>query len=1398
MKSKKVRKLCLLSLLLGFSIVFANLEYPLNSNNVNNPLNDKDHFSIRISEAAPIIYSGVGVHQNVTEYGEGFFQNNNLNITNLENASIIVPETWEANEIAVNITNIYEYDRLWINETFDSGYDNAYWFNSTTTENKSLVIFDWYNDTIGSNDSIYIKYLYNESNNWKSVNSYWNYTFNLDRENIPYFEWSIDFNYRFLTNNTDWFTTAPGGTKIYCSIMINGKTQQFNLGKITTIDNDTWYTANIAPFTPELYEFDPPGTFNILFGIGWGNLDFNPNGYLELFFDNITLNLQTIPKPSQINLTLTDIEHGIIKQIDDISGYGLGNTTLNDSWAGSVGGEEHRFSFASNSSGKVYIYSDFFVKADSSRFTTTELEEKGSDFIVENDTLVEWTMFFPVSIPGTYSKDYYFNVSKPTNWKVTHLIDPYGADKISQVLGTSGPGNTTLVIPNEIIVNGRWKVIAESPNYLLNANIWNKTLSTWEKSSNFEVSDVLKINATIDNYLISDIETTNASLLIYYPNGTEWTQAYQEVSLDSSGNVEFKNITLGALNASAGNYIVQIRWFNQDTSQIGFYLLNFEVIHHTILSLADDQEPLVSPIYTGDTVLIKINYTDIDIRVGIIGANVNYTIDNETVITGDLVYFGGGIYVAEIDTNNWQKGLYNVSVYAEKLYYQSQYKSKLIKLEVTERTTLTSPQVGGEIVPWGNNITISMSYNGSNNQGISGAVIDCDWDLSYYSIEDKGLGYYDLILNTTIKSFDTYSVRINASKVGYENKEIFIAINIRAIFSNLTYDQPDPVNFKSNISLQLNYGDIDNNVLISGALITISSDLGSQYWNSNDFYYYESSPGIYNVTFNSTIFGGAGTFRIYITANKTNYLNASNLVNIFVEDISTLLKLYADEIDITIDRSIIRAVNQTVNITVTYKDSSNNNHIDNALITLTGGGVSENFTENFALGHYSVIINTTHLGQGINFLTIYTQKAGHIPNSLLFTIEIKERSTGLELLLNGQNKTLDRSIEITIGFQLNITILYNDYLTGLHIDSALVKLVGEGMNETLTENILLAQYSIIINSEDLNWGVNFLTVYSQKANYEPQSILVRVEIISRETTMDIYLNQENKTLEKYIELPIQANLNITIKYFDFITGTHIPNASIQLIGEGISELLVENIALEQYSISINTNQIDLGVRFLTIFTQKANYQSNTALLRINVKRINTEIKTSSGDSIINALPGEDITLSVILNDLDFNQTILNASVTYSAIFGADSLLDLDNDGIYEVVLTNVPEGNHIITIYAFAGDDYDFQRYEITLNVIRPPEETLLFQILTIVAIAAAVGIGSYFITYQKVLKYPPLIRKIRKKRKKIRKGKEVKPITLNKREDIITNIFQNQLQILEINPEKDIKIEKIDDFSSK
>ena len=201
--------------------------------------------------------------------------------------------------------------------------------------------------------------------------------------------------------------------------------------------------------------------------------------------------------------------------------------------------------------------------------------------------------------------------------------------------------------------------------------------------------------------------------------------------------------------------------------------------------------------------------------------------------------------------------------------------------------------------------------------------------------------------------------------------------------------------------------------------------------------------------------------------------------------------------------------------------------------------------------------------------------------------------------------------------------------------------------------------------------------------------------------------------------------------------------------------MVEDPISETYTFNLNTRQLDIGVRILTIVAQKNNYQIQTIDIRLDVRRIRTNITSSTGVKVINTTPGKKITLSVILTDLDFNQPILNANVSYRWDGGSGILMDSNNDGIYEADVPNIPIGSHTFTITAFAGDDYDFKRYEITVTAVQPPQERALFIALLTLAIIAAGALGIYTILYQTYLKYPKAVRKVRKYRKTLNKGKE-------------------------------------------
>ncbi|MFX0106553.1 MAG: hypothetical protein ACFE75_13850, partial [Candidatus Hodarchaeota archaeon] len=400
----------------------------------------------------------------------------------------------------------------------------------------------------------------------------------------------------------------------------------------------------------------------------------------------------------------------------------------------------------------------------------------------------------------------------------------------------------------------------------------------------------------------------------------------------------------------------------------------------------------------------------------------------------------------------------------------------------------------------------------------------------------------------------------------------------------------------------------------------------------------------------------------------------------------------------------------------------------------------------------------------------------------------------LRLFLNGIETYDGDTIQFEIDENINITVYYRDNHTKEHISNASVVLVGRGiLNETFTH------YNITINAGDLSQGITVLSIFAQLINYQPQSIQFFVEIVERSTGLQLFLNSEDKTTDPVYELTIGQSLNITAKYFDNQTGMHIDTATLQLIGEDLSLNFTRDDLLGQHYIYLNTTELGIGVKLFSIVAKATNYQINTIDPRITVKRIRAQIGTVSGESQIEIEVGNDAFLKIVLNDTVFGGFVKNATVTYTWAFGQGELLDVNNTGIYEATLKNVQAGPDEITFYkitinAFAGDNYDFEAYEITLVINRPitePGPDLSWLIYTL--IGTIVGLVIVFGVYQKYYKFPPLVRKIRKIKKKIKKNRKIKPISLQTREKIVEKNYQAKMHELEIIPHPPEKILKSD-----
>ncbi len=526
--------------------------------------------------------------------------------------------------------------------------------------------------------------------------------------------------------------------------------------------------------------------------------------------------------------------------------------------------------------------------------------------------------------------------------------------------------------------------------------------------------------------------------------------------------------------------------------------------------------------------------------------------------------------------------------------------------------------------------------------------------------------------------------------------------------------------------------------------------------------------GQYDTTINSSDLG-IGISILTIVAQKNNYETQN--IQIFVEviDRPTQLRLFVNG-DLKNDNSTISAkFNEPINVTIYYRDNETSNHISGANVDLLGIGPLNEISS-----QYSLTLNTGDLDKGINVFTIFAQLVNYTPQYIQFFIDVFDRETELLLFVNNEQKLESDTIQIQINEIINITVYYRDFLTQIYLTGASVTLLGV---ESLTG--INDRYNITMNVNDLNLGTNVLTIFSQLTKFESQTIQFIIEIVERAPYFNLFINGENKTNDPVFVLPISSNLNITIKYFDNQTRNHISGAIIQLIGEGLLTNVTENFVVNQYSVILNTSDLQIGIKLFTIVAQATYYQDFTLDIRIIITRISTSINTVTGESFLNAKAGQNFRLKVLLNNTDFGGIIKGATVSFIWEYGLGELTDLDDDGVYEITLQNVKGGSHIITITAFAGDLYELETYEIVLNVIAESELDLTWIVIGLTG--GIMGLVSVFISYQKYFKYPRIVRKVRKLRKNIKKGKKTKPLLIAKRDDIITNNLQDKIQILNL-----------------
>ncbi|MHA1267586.1 MAG: hypothetical protein ACTSRS_20285 [Candidatus Helarchaeota archaeon] len=903
----------------------------------------------------------------------------------------------------------------------------------------------------------------------------------------------------------------------------------------------------------------------------------------------------------------------------------------------------------------------------------------GTDFLLAHGINTSWVMYTLIATPDGYWNHYY-NFTKPLDWQFTGLYEPQNptVNIINKAIG-GGIGDSYLQINLTDITNspaGYWRLTAESPNYVTEVTPTDAGTPT----TNFRIGNTLRVRATI-----TSASTGYANLSLYDPTGTLWNT---EVIQPGSDQFFFSDINLVGASTPAGEYETVVWWTNRtaasanDATEGGISRTTFTVTHATSLESYDIstiQTANFNDVLYNETFVLKAKYTDTDNGLGIDNAlvqvewidGINYT------MTG----LGGGFYQIDSLNTSQAPGVYPLTIYANKQYFDSA--TKQITVELAHHTSLT-PNVTSVTVDWGESVTLQVFYNDTDiNAGITGASIwvSGGWQDGYWTNGSLGAGYYSLSFDTTWALPDTtYDIDISADLANYQLKTRQISIYVRARSSELTYIPSTAVPIKDSINITLNFIDGVNGSGISNG----TSQLQFLYNSSLSGFsaIYEVSPGVFNLEVNTSAptFTQPGNYIINLAAKWSGipyYQNQTIQIKFTVRQIITSLT-YDPPGNIPYGNN----VNLTVHYRVTDADSKFNGlGINNAQINITTVGYTYglNYTvvpDGTAAGDYIVTIYNNTLNS-INSFSITVEASG-LTN---YASDAKSLSVTIRKLYSSLIITPPGSIPYRNNVNISLQVVYSDSASQWYDGQPVLGLSSSDFSITGTHIFNIYELGNgnyifeVLNGTSLSIGTyNEYIALIEGALYLSDNRSVSWTVRKLITTVEI---------APISDLPYgnEVIATVTVSYDD--------SASLWYNGQGITGLTTGNFNLtggHSFSITeigggvytltiVNTTVLILNTYVETLSLSEGTlYQGDSTQFSFTVRNLLTELVAD----LVPAQPiGEDVIITVHYQVKDtaslyYNgQGIIGAQINITTAgynYGSDYSVSEIGNGEYQITI----------------------------------------------------------------------------------------------------------------------------------
>ncbi len=314
--------------------------------------------------------------------------------------------------------------------------------------------------------------------------------------------------------------------------------------------------------------------------------------FLKVHFDNFKYEVHT--KTNEL---------GIVKTFDNQfsqnwtyynTSYGEGYSFI-DTERTSDSDNKVDFTVYNNRSGLLgFFIEEITIAAYATKtFNSTVSNTLGSVYTVGEN--ISWQVEFTVDIPFHYNC--WIQVDKPNDWSFNEIYYET-IDKTGLCSGIEY-GSVNLIIPNNVLEEGDWRINAISSNYMNNFTLeyWNQ--STFNDTSQLTFENLFRFKATLNNSI--SLPNTQINCSIYYPNASLfWNLSRDPTSYDE----KFGNFTVGT-NMTIGKYTAEIIWVNNQShlerDKVGFLKLEFDIWHYTNLTAVDSYFELIA----GDPLALK-------------------------------------------------------------------------------------------------------------------------------------------------------------------------------------------------------------------------------------------------------------------------------------------------------------------------------------------------------------------------------------------------------------------------------------------------------------------------------------------------------------------------------------------------------------------------------------------------------------------------------------------------------------------------------------------------------------------------------------------------------------------------------------------------------------------------